>query len=226
MTHRTLLSYRDVPIRQDWRTLYTRYRIGRIKHQYWLWNRKRSDAVIDSHDAFILQNCQPGMTAFFASSAYYLKDLWPEIEVIEMHPVVSTFRSDVHICQREHLGDLPFKADNFAVVNNRADQWFDEPERDQLLDHYLGIMNPGCRFFYSFRDTQIPCLNRLTTDLESYWKQWATRLANSHDLHLCWYDINFPKRGHDISGLENPDTTNGNLKFVFTFKHPPCTIVS
>lgn len=226
MIKRTFLSYHDITVRQDWRTQYIRYRIGRLKHQYWLWNRKRSEAVIDSYDAFILKNCQPGITVFFASSAYYLKDLWPEIEVIEQHPVVSTFRPDVHICQRENLDTLGLTADNFAVVNNRADQWYDENERDEILDKYVKVMNPGCRFFYSFRDTQIPCLNRLTVDLEQYWSNWAQRLATSHNLHLVWHNIDFPNRGDDESGLENPDTTNGNLKFVFSYQKNSFTIQS
>ena len=105
------------------------------------------------------------------------------------------------------------------MVNNRADQWYDEHERDTLLDHYVAMMNPGCRFFYSFRDTQIPKLNRMTVDLELYWHSWAKRLAQSHQLNLCWCQIDFPPRGSDESGLENPDTTNGNLKFVFTYRH-------
>lgn len=221
MTKKTLLSYHDVPIKQDWRTQYIRYRIGRLKHQYWLWNRKRPQAVIDSYDAFILKNCGPGTTVFFSSSAYYLRDLWPEIQVVEMHPVVATFRPDVHICDREQLTDLPFRADNFAVVNNRGDQWYDESERDQILYQYTAFMNPGCRFFYSFRDTQIPKLNRLKVDMEKYWHDWSVRLAQSHKLRVCWSKIDFPRRGQDHSGLENPDTTNGNLKFVFVYDGEP-----
>lgn len=222
MTLRTILSYHDMPTKQDWRTLYIRYRIGRLKHQYWMWNRKRSKKfLIDAYDKFILENCQPGTTVFFASSGYYLKDLFPEIEVIETHPVVKTFRSDVTICQREDLHTLPVRADNFAVVNNRGDQWYDLTDRNQMVSQYTAIMNPGCKFFYSFRDTQIPILNRLKVDMYQHFMDWALGLEASHNLKLTWSDIQFPPKLPDHNGvystLENPDTTNGNIKFIFTY---------
>jgi len=222
MTLRTILSYHDMPTKQDWKTLYIRYRIGRLKHQYWMWNRKRTDKfLIDAYDKFILENCQAGTTVFFASSGYYLKDLFPEIEVIETHSVVKTFRPDVTICQRKDLHTLPVRADNFAVVNNRGDQWYDLNDRDQLVREYTDIMNPGCRFFYSFRDTQIPILNRLKVDMHQHFMDWAVGLEASHGLKLTWSDIQFPPKQPDHNGiystLENPDTTNGNIKFIFTY---------
>lgn len=222
MTKRIILSYHDMPTKQDWRTLYIRYRIGRIRHQYWLWNRKRkSQYLIDGYDKYILENCQPGTTVFFASAAYYLKDMFPEIEVVEQHPVVATFRKDVHILQREELYRLPVRADNFAVVNNRGDQWFDLAEMTQNMQYYTAAMNPGCKFFYSFRDTQIPLLNRLKVDMEQYWHDWAQSLS-AIGLTVVQEDIQFPKKTPDQQGqyntLENPDSTNGNIKFVFVYQ--------
>lgn len=222
MTKRTILSYHDMPTKQDWRTLYIRYRIGRIRHQYWLWNRKRkSRYLIDGYDKYILENCQPGTTVFFASAAYYLKDMFPEIEVVEQHPVVATFRKDVHILQREELNQLPVRADNFVVVNNRGDQWFDLAGMTQNMQYYTAVMNPGCKFFYSFRDTQIPLLNRLKVDMEQYWHDWAQSLS-AIGLTVVQEDIQFPKKTPDHLGeyntLENPDSTNGNIKFVFVYQ--------
>ena len=144
-------------IKTDWKTQYIRYRLGRLKHQYWLWNRKHKDrALIDEYDHAILQNCKPGTTVFFASAGYYLKEIFPEIEVVEMHPVVKTFYHNVHICvDRDHINELPLRADNFAVVNNRGDHWVDRSGLTAHLKNYSKILNPGCRVFYSFRDTQI-----------------------------------------------------------------------
>lgn len=209
-------------IKSDWRTQYIRYRLGRLKHQYWLWNRKNKDkALIDEYDYTILNNCKPGTTVFFASSGYYLKDIFPEIEVIEMCPVVKTFYPNVYICpNRESLSELPIRADNFAVVNNRGDHWVSDIGLVDHLLNYTKIMNPGCRVFYSFRDTQIQ-VNRLTIDLENYFLQWAKNLE-SIGLTLVWYSIDFNKKTPDSNGeynvLENPDTTNGNLKFWFVYK--------
>lgn len=219
-------------IKSDWKTLYIRYRLGRLKHQYWLWNRKRKkDFLVDSHDYFILKNCQPGATAFFASSGYYLKDIWPEITVIEMHPVVKSFYPDVVICQeRSELSKTcAEKFDNFAVVNNRGDIW---TELENITDHcefYTKVMKPGCRFFYSFRDTQIVGMNRLTEDMSQYFLDWALSLKKLLNLELVWYNIDFKKKQPDGAGnydiMENPDTTNGNLKFAFVYNGEPWKIV-
>lgn len=214
-------------IKSDWKTQYIRYRLGRLKHQYWLWNRKRKkNFLVDSHDYFILKNCQPGTTAFFASSGYYLKQIWPEITVIEMHPVVASFYPEVIICaDRSELTTVcSNKFDNFAVVNNRADLWVDTEGLTQHLENYTKVMNLGCRFFYSFRDTQI-IMNRLKTNMEKYFFDWACSLEKILGLQLVWYDINFRKKNdQDNDTLENPDTTNGNLKFIFSYKGSPWTI--
>lgn len=213
--------------KNEWKTQYIRYRIGRLKHQYWLWNRKNpTRAIIDNYDHAIMKNCQLGKTVFFGSAGYYIRDIFPEVEVVEMHPVVKTFYPDAYICtDRSMLSSvLPFKADNFVVVNNRAEMWC---KVDGITDHfsnYIKVMNPGCRLFYSFRDTQMH-VNRLTTDLESHFLDWARSLQHSIGLQLVWHSIDFSKKIPDHNGyynqMENPDTTNGNLKFWFVYKGDP-----
>ena len=219
-------------IKTDWKTQYIRYRLGRLKHQYWLLNRKQKDqAVIDSYDYAILKNCQPGHTVFFGSAGYYIKDIVPEVTVVEMHPVVKTFYPDVYICNDRSQIDklLPALADNFAVVNNRADIWTELENITQHCINYTTAMNPGCRFFYSFRDTQISGLNRLTTDMEKLFLNWAQSLKDICGLELVWHSIDFRKKQPDNNGfydqLENPDTTNGNLKFWFVYKGDPWLII-
>lgn len=219
-------------IKTDRKTQYIRYRLGRLKHQYWLYNRKNpNEARVNEYDYRILQNCQPGHTVFFASSGYYLKDIWPEITAVEMHPIVKTFYPEAIIC--EHRQDLPTVlpdlADNFAVVNNRGDIWTELENVTEHCRYYTKAMRPGCRFFYSFRDTQIVGFNRLKVDMESYFLDWALSLEKDMDLKLVWHDIDFPKKVPDGNGcydmLENPDTTNGNLKFMFVFKGEPWTVI-
>ena len=77
--------------------------------------------------------------------------------------------------------------------------------------------------FYSFRDTQIH-INRLTTDMESLFLTWAQGLE-SIGLQLVWHSIDFDCKVPDQNGyydqLENPDTTNGNLKFWFVYQGLP-----
>jgi hypothetical protein len=49
-----------------------------------------------------------------------------------------------------------------------------------------------------------------------------------HKLKLVWYDINFKRKIPDDNGYydmsENPDTTNGNLKFAFVYNGDAWTI--
>jgi len=206
----------------DFKTRYIKYRSGRLKHQYWLWNRKRSIKVVDEYDAKILKNCQKGKTAFFSSAGHYLKDIWPHIDSIEMHPVVKEFYPTVILAtSREELHlAIPNKYDNFAVVNNRGDHWVGIDGLRQHLLNYTRVLNPGARLFYSFRDTQIQ-YNRLTVDSIKYFTSWANSLEDI-GLTLVWSDINFQTKVKDQLGNydahENPDTTNGNIKFWFCYK--------
>lgn len=210
--------------RTDFKTQYIKYRAGRLKHQYWLWNRKRSNKVVDEYDAKILKNCQPGKTAFFASAGYYLKDIWPHIDAIEMHPVVKAFYPGVvYVDSRPQLAsNVSYQYDNFAVVNNRGDHWVTIDGLTQHLACYTQVLAPGARLFYSFRDTQIH-VNRLTTDLYLHFMSWALSLK-SMGLTLVWHDILLPKR--DWSDLrENPDTTNGNIKFWFVYQGTSWSVI-
>ena len=231
ITLKLIEFFNQVGIRKDWRTQYIRYRLGRLKHQYWLWNRKRrGNFLVDKYDYRILQNCQPGNTVFFSSSGYYLKDIWPEIIVVEQFPVVSTFYKDAIICEdRADLPRvLPVLADNFAIVNNRAEMWVTMAGFTDHLSHYVQVMNPGCRVFYSFRDTQIH-VNRINTDMEQHFLEWAQSLEDQLNLKLVYHDFDFAKKVPDANGyydmLENPDTANGNLKFWFVYKGEPWNVL-
>ncbi len=206
---------------EDKKTQYIRYRIGRIKHQYWLWNRKHHDQVyIDECDHRILQNCKPGKTVFYCSAGYYLKDIFNmDIDVIETHPIVKHFYEDCYISRdRTTLYQTyPYKCDNFAVVNNRGDHWVNVDGLTDHLRNYTLIMNPGCRVFYSFRDTQIH-VNRLTVDMEQHFLDWAASLEETLNLKLVHHEIRFDKKSSKDDYSENPDTSNGNLKFMFIYK--------
>lgn len=208
--------------KEDFQTRYIKYRAGRLKHQYWLWNRKRFSKIVDEYDIAILKNCRPGSIAFFASAGYYLKEIWPHIDSIEMHPVVKEFCPDVILVNsRQNLqAEVPVMYDNFAVVNNRGDHWVDTTGLTQHLIDYTQILNPGARVFYSFRDTQIQ-YNRLKVNSVEYFLSWANSLKDI-GLALVWSDIDFKKKTKDGAGnydeFENPDTTNGNLKFWFVYK--------
>lgn len=214
----------------DFKTRYIKYRAGRIKHQYWLWNRRRKTKIVDWYDAEILKNCQPGRTAFFASAGYYLNDIYSSIDNIETHAVVKEFYpKSILVSDRKNLTkEIKYKYDNFAVVNNRGDHWVNLEGLNQNLKCYISVLNPGARLFYSFRDTQIQ-FNRLIVNHADYFLTWATNLE-SVGLTLCWHDMQFAVKVKDglgnYDGFENPDTVNGNLKFWFVYQGIPWKIVN
>jgi hypothetical protein len=210
-------------LKTDWRTLYKRYRLGRLKHQYWLRNRKSKHKYIDEYDYKILCNCKEGRTLFFSSAGYYLKEIYPDIIAVEQYEIVKSFYKDVIICEeRKNLDQIiTTKIDNFAMVNNRNEMWTTVDGLTEHLSNYIKIMNNGCRVFYSFRDTQM-YVNRLKVNIYDHFLHWAESLEEKLDLKLVWYDIQIPKKERNAVGEynldENPDTTNGNLKFWFVFK--------
>lgn len=206
---------------------YIRYRLGRLKHNLWLKTRKSKDKVyIDSYDNFIIQNLKPGNTCYFGSAGYYVEDLVSNLTVIEQWPVVKAFYpSAVIIENRTEISDqFPNYFDNFVVVNNRGDHWANGLESiKEYFDSYTKSLRIGGLIFYSFRDTQIPNWNRLKINHRDYFYNFAKDLEQTYNLNLLWHDIKFANKEKDGEGnydiLENPDTTNGNIKFIFQLKN-------
>jgi hypothetical protein len=212
----------DIPLNATWKTQYLRFRTGRLKHQYWLNNRKNhNDFIIDSYDYFIVKNLNPGHTTIFGSAGYYLNDIISNLHVVEMHPVVKTFYpSAIIVNDRAEIKNLVPKSNNFIVNNNRMDHWMESvAQLNRQIGNYVDCLENQGLLFYSFRDTQMLPLNRLKIDMEKFYLEWANSLKDKFNLTLCWYDTNFEKQKPNAYGkypcLENPDTTNGNLKFIF-----------
>jgi len=210
--------------KKDFKTRYLKFRLGRIKHQLWLNNRKADQKVIYEEDKKILDQCQPGVTGFFDSAGYYIKDLFPkqDIDVIESNPVVKQFYPACINVTRKELPQLGKRYDNFIITNARSDHWVTLEGLADYFKIYTYVMKTGCRFFYSFRDTQMLGFNRLKVDMETLFYDWAKSLYQSHGLELIEHDINFKKKikkedkEYDLN--ENPDTTNGNIKLAFKMK--------
>jgi len=215
---------------------YLRYRLGRLKHDFWLKSRKSKDKIyIDAYDNFILKNLKPGKTCYFGSAGYYLDGVIDNLTVIEQSPIVKAFYPEAVIVKNrnEIVDHFPNAFDNFAVVNNRSDimtslydspnAGFDlnKPSVEDHVRHYVKSMKDGCIFFYSFRDTQIVNWNRISINHYDYFYNFALYLKK-YELNLLWHDIKFAKKHKQPDGsydiMENPDTLNGNLKFIFQYK--------
>lgn len=222
-------SFKDFPMKADKNEItkhnYIRFRLGRLKHNLWLKSRKDPDNVyVDSYDNFIIKNLKPGRTCYFCSAGYYVSDLIDNLTVAERHPIVKSFYPDAIIVddRKEIAEKFPETFDNFVVVNNRGDIWATLDMVEEHVSKYVGTMKPGCIFFYSFRDTQIVDWNRLKHDHYQYFLDFGKRLEKNYGLNLLWHDIRFANKQQQADGsydiLENPDTTNGNIKFIFQYK--------
>lgn len=216
--------FSDYPMVQNDPHEYRRYRMGRLKHQLWLYNRKRDGILLDTYDKFILDNIQKGNTCIFGSAGYYLEDLIPNLTVIEQWPIVKKFYPKAQIIKdRIEIAKNNGRIfDNFIVVNNRGDIWCELAGVEKHISSYVQSMRPGCLFFYSFRDTQIVNWNRLKENHRDYFYNFALNIQNRYNLNLICHDIKFAKKVKDGAGnydiWENPDTTNGNIKFVFEYQ--------
>lgn len=198
---------------------YKRYRFGRLKHEFWLKSRKDKNYVyLDHYDNFIIKNLQKGSTCYFCSSGYYVEDLVQDLTVIEMWPVVKAFYPKCKIIShRQELTNHYCKLfDNFVVINNRGDHWVDINGMKKNLEYYSSTLKDAGLLFYSFRDTQIQGINRLKQDQEVLFKSMALD-CKKFGLNLIWSSIEFSDKTFP-NMLENPDTTNGNIKFIFQKK--------
>jgi len=207
--------------KEDLRTEYLRFRTRNPKHGLWLINRKRQKKVVYDDDARILTKCKEGKTAIYNSCGYYLKDVFPEIDidVIGSESIVKTFYKDCVIASRNNLATVGKKYDNLIITNFRGDLWTTTSGLETHFEKYKVLMNSGCYFFYSFRDTQLLGFNRLKTDMEKYFLDWAKSLEQKLNLKLLSHTIAFPKKKRKADGNfdlnENPDTINGNIKLLF-----------
>jgi hypothetical protein len=202
---------------------YIKYRVGRIRHEFWLKNRKdKNNFFIDRYDWFIVNNLKKGKTCFYNSAGYYLDDLVEDLTVIESKPIVKSFYKDAVIAatHRDIPKLFPSMFDNFVVVNNRGDHWANGIESiKEYFDSYVKSVKPNGLIFYSLRDTQIPNWNRLTNNHYEYFYNFAKELEQRYNLTLIWHDIKFSNKEKDGNGNydmhENPDPNNGNIKFIF-----------
>jgi len=209
----------DTPMINTDKHNYIRFRLGRLKHAVWLRNRKLSNEIyIDQYDKFILDNLQEGNTCMFGSAGYYMEDLITNLYVVEQWEIAKQIYDDVLVVNERDEISNEYGAifNNFIVNNNKGDRFVEGGPTKHCIE-YTRAMADGCLFFYSFRDTQ-QMFNRLKENQEIYFYKWARSLATICGLHLVWHKFDFVDTNDgSYNELENPDTTNGNLKFVFQY---------
>ena len=134
--------FSDYPMVENDQHNYTRYRMGRLKHQLWLHNRKRDEIILDTHDKFILDNLKPGNTCVFGSAGYYFEEVIPNLTVIEQWPIVKKFYPKAQIiedrCEIAETNGRMF--DNFVVVNNRGDMLAELSVVEKHIANYVQSM--------------------------------------------------------------------------------------
>jgi hypothetical protein len=196
----------------DLKSSYIGYRTGKIKHELWLKSRKSNQTYITQYDEYILENLQAGNTGIFGSAGYFLEDCIDNLEVIEENDIVKTFYPKATIVKtRDQIGNLfPDHFDNFIVTNNRSDLWVDERGLCKHINEYKKAMKNGCLFFYSMRDTQFTPWNRLKFN---HYEIFIALAKSIEQLGFECLESQMDFANGD--GNENPDTTNGNIKYLF-----------
>jgi len=196
----------------DMKTAYLQYRTGRIKHELWLKSRKSNDVYITPHDDYIMNRLQPGSTAIFGSAGYHLEDCVDNLTVIEQNDIVKHFYPNAVIVKnRTEIGELfPKHFNNFVVTNNRSDLWTNAEGLCQYIKEYKKAMAKGCLFFYSLRDTQLTSWNRLKINHYNVFIELAKEIEK-----LGFECLESQMDFANGDGNENPDTTNGNIKYFF-----------
>ena len=195
------------------KTAYIRYRVSKRKHTLWLKSRKSKENVyLTPYDNYILDKMNPGATVIYASAGYFLEDCIDDLTVIETNPVVKDFYPKAIIVkEREQLGKLfPKKFDNFIVCNNRSDYWVDIEGTCRYIEQYKKCMNDNCLFFYSLRDTQFQSWNRLKINHYEMFVNLAKAIEKK-GFRCLESKMEFANG----DGNENPDNTNGNIKYIF-----------
>lgn len=196
----------------DKKTAYLKYRVGKIKHELWLKSRKSNKVYLTSYDNYILGKLQPGATAIFGSAGYFLEDCVEDLTVIESQEIVKSFYPKAVIVKdRQEIGTLfPNKFNNFIVTNNRSDLWVDTNGLCSYIEQYKKSMQQDCLFFYSLRDTQFTPWNRLKINHYEMFVGVAKEIEK-----LGFKCLESQMDFADGDGNENPDTTNGNIKYLF-----------
>ncbi len=210
---KTIKQYADLTqIKNNDKIDYLKYRTGKIKHELWLKSRKSNSVYITSYDQCILDNLAEGQTGIFGSAGYYLEDCVKNLTVIEQKSIVKKFYPKAIIVKdRKDISKFfPKYFNNFIVTNNRSDMWCDAKTMINHIKNYKKAMAPGCIFFYSIRDTQFTPWNRLKVN---HYKMFV-------DLAKQIEQIGFECMQTQIDfaigdGNENPDTTNGNIRYIF-----------
>lgn len=208
-------KYNDLTLKKNNKKIqYIRYRVGNIKHDLWLKSRKSEKNVyIDRYDEFILENLNTGKTAIFGNAGYYLEDCIKDLTVLDTNPIVKDiYPKAIIVKDRAEIGEIFFKQfDNFIVTNRRSDLWVNLQGLISHMTHYRKSMKQGCNFFYTFRDTQITPWNRLKENHYEYFLNFAKTIEQTLSVKCLHSTIDFANG----DGNENPDTTNGNIKYLF-----------
>jgi len=132
--------------------------------------------------------------------------------VIESQEIVKSFYPKAVIVKdRQEIGTLfPNKFNNFIVTNNRSDLWVDTNGLCSYIEQYKKSMQQDCLFFYSLRDTQFTPWNRLKINHYEMFVGVAKEIEK-----LGFKCLESQMDFADGDGNENPDTTNGNIKYLF-----------
>lgn len=218
---KVIRNYIEGGFRESFRNLYTKWKFGKPKHNYYVQGRRSQTPVLDSYDYYIINNLQPGRTITYDTAGYYLDSVIDDLVVIELNPIVLRWYPKAII----NTGPLVLEpyygtADNFIVNNTIKLRWktFEDYTKFWLAQQVF--FKPGTQIFFSFRDIFI-FHNRLKykfSDLLSTWlssmEQHGFKLINlTHDI------IPITEHMDNLDDMpEITDMVNGNIKIHWRYK--------
>jgi len=203
------------------RNQYTRWKFGKPKHIYYVKNRRRDVKILDTYDRYILDNLRPGTTLVFDSAGYYLDGIVPNLQVVDLDPVVLTWYPQARIMtSEESIQDLYRSADNFVTMNTIKLRFKTWDFYEQYWAKQSRFMRDGCQVFFAFRDIFMN-FNKLKYSFESRLQAWLHAMQQ-HGYHVRHYSYDpIPVTEHMTELTEIPeidDMVNGNVKIHWEYR--------
>lgn len=213
--------YSDATFVQSYRNLYSKWKFGKPKHNYYVKNRRATNKLFDYYDKYIINNLQSGHTIAFDTAGYYLDGVVSNLTVIDLNPIVLSWYPQAVIFQQEKdVEHLYNSADNFIVNNTIRLRWKTFDEHADFWIRARRFLKPGCQIFFSYRDIFI-FHNRLKYNFSELLANWLPTMEQYgfYVKHYSYEKIPVTEHHTEIETVpEISDMVNGNVKIHWEYR--------
>jgi len=217
---KVISAYGEGNFQLNFRNLYTVWKFGKPKHNYYVRNRRSTEIMLDEYDQYLIDHLKPGKTLIYDAAGYYLAEAIDDLTVIELNHIVLTWYPDAVIDTGEvSVRHLYQSADNLIVINTIRLRWKTFEEYSEYWKFQRRFLKPGAHIFFSFRDIFI-FHNRLKYKFSDLLQSWLESMEI--------YGFNFVRLQHEIIPIDDSiidynstpeiyDMINGNVKIHWEF---------